>query len=299
MMLPDFTEYEPFNRLRRLMNAPLPKNFSSGYIINPLTHDDLDRALEGIEGVAVDDIGDVQVLPDGTLIYKNRRVLLYIRDRAGYRDHDPRQLLPRFHVSNCRTLKRMRAGGRYERYVVSQRTDGRFKMYFLYGDGKAQSDVCELEVCRDCLEFLSYKGYSHKDHGRHEIHSAFSLSEYFTVYPKSLIASLPLHTEETAPLNYYSAGFREASTRYRAENGWRCENEKCGVDLSHASYKKFLHTHHVNAQKYDDRRENHKALCIRCHAEEPMHAQLKNSLDYREFMKIYPRLLQAARSAVL
>jgi hypothetical protein len=96
MMLPNFIEYEPFNRLRQLMNAPLPKNFSSGYTINPLTHDDLDRALEGIEGVAVDDIAEVQVLPDGTLVYKNRRILLYIRDRASYRDHDPRQLLPAF-----------------------------------------------------------------------------------------------------------------------------------------------------------------------------------------------------------
>jgi hypothetical protein len=293
--LPDFIEFEPFNRLRRLMNAALPDEFSTGYTINRLTQDDLDRALEGIDGVTVDDISDVEVLSDGTLSYKDRRVLLYIRDRASYRDRDPRQLLPRFHVSNCRTLKRMREEGRYERYVVSQRTDGRFKMNFLYGFGKAQSEVCELKVCRDCLGFLSYKGYSHTDHKRHVIHSTFSLGEYFALYPKSLIAALPLHTDDTAPLNDYDDGFREASVRYRAEHGWTCENEKCRVDLSDPPNRKYLHTHHVNAQKYDDRRENHKALCIRCHAEEPMHEHLKNSPDYREFKRIYYRLHQATR----
>jgi len=112
MTLPDFIAFEPFNRLRRLMNASLPEKFASGLTINPLTYDDLDKALEGIEGVTVEDISDVEVLSDGTLSYQNRRVLLYIRDRSGYRDHDPRELVPSFHVSDCRTLKRMRAGGR-------------------------------------------------------------------------------------------------------------------------------------------------------------------------------------------
>jgi hypothetical protein len=294
MTLPNFIEFEPFNRLRRLMDAPLPNDFSSGYVINRLTRDDLDKALEGIEGVTVDDIEQVQPLPDGTLAYRDRRILLYIRDQSSYREHDPRALLPRFHVSDCRTLKRMRAEGRYERYVVSQRTDGRFKMNFLFNDGNTQSDICELNVCRNCLEFLSYKGYSHSSRKRRHIHSTFSLSEFFAIYPKNLISALPLHTEHTAPLNRYRNGFQEASTRYRAEHGWTCENKQCGVDLSDPSIRKYLHTHHVNAQKHDDCEENHRALCIRCHAEEPMHAHLKNSPDYREFIRIYPRLLQGA-----
>jgi hypothetical protein len=297
MTLPDFIEFEPFNRLRRLMNAPLLNEFSSGYTINRLTQDDLERALEGIEGITVDDISDIEVLSDGTLAYKERRVLLYIRDKSSYGDRDPDQILPSFHVSNCRTLKRMRKEGRYERYVVSQRTDGTFRMNFLDGHSKAQSEICELKVCRYCLGFLSYKGYSHTDHKRHVIHSTFSLSEYFALYPKSLIAALPLHTDDTAPINDYAVGFGETSTRYRSEHGWTCENEKCRVDLCYPSHHKYLHTHHVNAQKHDDRRENHKALCIRCHAEEPMHTHLKNSPDYREFMNIYFTLLQPTRRA--
>jgi ribosomal protein L40E len=166
-------------------------------------------------------------------------------------------------------------------------------MNFLYGDGKAESEICELKVCRECLGFLAYKGYHPTDHKRHQIHSSFTLNEFFTVYSKSLISALPLHTDDFAPLNHYAVDFDETSRRYRAENGWICD--KCRVDLGQPSHHKYLHTHHLNGQKYDDRRENHKALCIRCHAEEPMHAHLKNSLDYTEFMKIYFRLLQGTR----
>jgi len=188
----------------------------------------------------------------------------------------------------------MREGGHYERYVISQRTDGKFKMNFLYGYGKQQSETHELKVCKDCLDDLFYKGYRHTDPRRHAIHSAFSLIEYFARYPKTFIPFLPLHTDHTAPLNEYSNGFREASQRYRAESGWRCEN--CRIDLSHPSHRRYLHIHHLNAQKSDDRRDNHRALCIRCHAEEPMHARLKNSPDYGEFLKVYPSLLPAGRT---
>jgi hypothetical protein len=185
----------------------------------------------------------------------------------------------------------MRQHGRFDRYVISTRTDGKFKMNFIDKLGK-QSSICQLKVCKLCLEHLHYKGYRHGTRRRDkEIYNTFALEEYFTVYPKNQITALPLHTDLTAPLDEYGNGFREASQHYRAENGWRCEN--CRMDLSHPFHRKYLHTHHLNAQKSDDRRENHRALCIRCHAEEPMHAHLKNSPDYRAFMAVYPSLIQA------
>jgi hypothetical protein len=59
--------------------------------MKPLTQADLEKALEGIEGVTIDDINDVEVLHDGTLAYQNRRVLLYIRDKSNYHEQDPRK----------------------------------------------------------------------------------------------------------------------------------------------------------------------------------------------------------------
>jgi hypothetical protein len=296
MTLPDFIKFEPFNRLRRSMNAPLLENFSPGYAISHLTYDDLDRALERIEGVAVEDISDVEVLPDETLAYKNRRVLLYIRDKRVFPGNNAQQNFPKFHVANCSTLQQMRQNGRFGRYVISRRTDGKFKMNFISTFDREEL-ICELKVCKLCLVNLKFKGYAQGSRRRDkEIYNTFSLDEYFATYLKNYITSLPLHTDDTAPLNQYGIGFGETSTRFRSEHGWRCENEKCRVDLSNPSHHKYLHTHHVNGQKHDDRRENHKALCIRCHAEEPMHAHLQDAPDYREFMRIYPGLLRATQS---
>jgi hypothetical protein len=290
MSLPEFLEFEPLNRLRRLMNASLPTEFSSGYVINHLTHDDLDRALEDIEGVTVDDISDVHVLPDGTLAYRDRRVLLYIRDKRAFREHDPREKLPKFHVANCKMLEEMRENGRFERYVISTRTNGRFKMNFIYEFG-TRGEIHELNVCKLCLAQLQYKGY--RDHRNDKrIYDTFALHEYFAAYPKNQIVALPVHTDDTAPLNEYRNSFPQASQRYRAEIGWRCQN--CGIDLSKPSHHKYLHTHHLNGQKYDDRAGNYKALCIRCHAEEPMHAHLRYSPDYQDFMRIYLRVRLSA-----
>lgn len=187
----------------------------------------------------------------------------------------------------------MRQQGRFERYVISTRSDGKFKMNFIDGFG-TQSSVCELKICKLCLRDLRYKGYGEETRRRDkDIYKAFSLVDYFAAYPKNQITSLPQHTDDTAPLNAYASGFREASHWYRSENGWRCEN--CQIDLSHPTHRKYLHTHHVNAQKYDDRRENHKALCIRCHADEPIHEHLRNSPDYKEFIRIYPILQRASQ----
>src|SRR5215467_3250315 len=116
MTLPDFLEFEPLNRLRRLMNAPIPEDFLLD-TFNYLTLDDLDKALGGIEGVTVDDISQIQPLPDGTLVYKGRRILLYIRDRRAFAGQNPQQILPKFHVANCSTLDQMRQQGRFARYV--------------------------------------------------------------------------------------------------------------------------------------------------------------------------------------
>ena len=99
MTLPNFLEFEAFNQLRRLMNAALPEDYSSGYIISCLTHDDLDKALEGLDGVIVDDISQIQPLPDGTLAYRDRRILLYIRDKRAFTRHNSQQVLPKVSCS--------------------------------------------------------------------------------------------------------------------------------------------------------------------------------------------------------
>ena len=69
------------------------------------------------------------------------------------------------------------------------------------------------------------------------------------------------------------------STWYRREQDWICE--RCGIDLSQRTY--FLHTHHVLGRSWNDPKHL-KALCIKCHAEEPYHDFMKESSNYKRFL---------------
>ena len=116
MNLPDFTVADDLNQLRRQMGAEL-------ITWNPRTR------WEPIEVRGIDILPkDIKLRRDGTLEYNGRTVIVYIRDqhiRDQYEltNSDPNQLR-KFHVADCSTLQQMRREGRYERYVVTTRTDG-------------------------------------------------------------------------------------------------------------------------------------------------------------------------------
>src|SRR5262249_42032075 len=155
MKLPDFTLDPSLNELRKAMGAELHP-FEPAPTGDALTPDEINRlAREGIEIP----LGEVDILPDGTLAYKDRRVVLYIRDVRQYQsarlsDND----LPRFHVADCETLQGMRANRRYERYVVATRETGEFQINLMHHNRYEQSDR-RLNVCQNCLAKLNWNNF--------------------------------------------------------------------------------------------------------------------------------------------
>jgi hypothetical protein len=118
MKLPDFLLDAPLNTLRTRMGAVRLGNIQLRTSAKRLTLAELETLVSG--GIDIGSLDDVRVLPDGSLAYKDRRVMLYIRDVSVFgnreRSHD-RQ--PRYHVANCQTLRDMRDSNRIERYVVA------------------------------------------------------------------------------------------------------------------------------------------------------------------------------------
>ena len=104
------------------------------------------------EGLEVDK-QDVVALPDGTLSYKDRRVLLYIRDISQYGGNYSD---PRFHFSDCVTLRTMRENLRFGRFVIASRDDGLFQLHYIDSDRRTDK---RLDVCQNCLDRLNYKGF--------------------------------------------------------------------------------------------------------------------------------------------
>ena len=290
MKLPDFIQDPLLNALRQAMGAPL------GVLQPARNRDTLTREeIDALTSKGIDvELSAVQVLPDGTLAYKNSRVILYIRDIAYYREDEPIHL-PRFHISDCKTLEDMRANNRFERYVVATREDGQFALNVIPrngSNGTVQSITERLSVCQNCLNRLRWDGFKLRmnKHTRLDSVDRFRIANFFAAYGKTLVTKSPQHDANSAPLNTYSTEFSALGDRIKAERGYRCCT--CGINL--ADHRKYLHAHHKNALKNDSRPDNIAILCVACHAEQYNHSHIKGTKDYLEFMQLRSSILAAS-----
>jgi len=282
MKLPNFLQFEPLNDAKRRMGVAEDVFGSFGARADRLTPGERSR-LESGEGIEVT-FDQLTILPDGTLAYKDSRVLLYIRDVHIYGSHGAEARYPRYHVTHCSTLQEMNAAGRFERYVIAAETTGEFTLNMIT-DGRARSERKRLDVCQNCLAGLAFKGFSFRRDRptRLGIVRDFTPEAFFAIYPRTLHVRMPRYTSDTAPIDTYSEDFPLISRRIRQESNWRCE--KCRRDFSAVRLQRYLDVHHKDGNRRNNQRNNLEVLCIKCHAEEPLHRHLMSHPRYRAFAR--------------
>lgn len=281
MKLIDFYIFEPFNNVKASMG--IPRNVYGELKIKiqegRLSEMELER-LTSPDGLEIK-FDQITILPDGTLSYKNSRVILYIRDVATYSGQNTE---PKFHISNCATLQRMRSDGKFNRYVISTRIDGQFTINRIQNN-KSISQLSDLKVCQNCLAKLNFDGFSggiqHPE--KKNIVQNFKIGDFFNKYPMSLFLDTPQYNSDNSPINAYPKNWNDISRQFRERAGWRCN--KCLILLREQHLQKFLDVHHKNGLKFDCRDDNLEAICIGCHAEEPDHAHMKVNQRYNEFIQ--------------
>jgi hypothetical protein len=248
---------------------------------------DLDRILEAGLEVGLDKVTVV----DGLLAVEGRQVLLYIPDqgdRIGDVLNGQLEAGKKVHVADCDVLGRMRAAGRFERYIATTRIDGVFHVVGRdYQSGKQMEGHTPLFVCMTCLSQLNYKGAGKSRKDRHAVRDNFCFAEFFETYSTVFPIKPRARLVDSASFRYPD-NWAEISEEYRASVRWMCEN--CLIDLS--DYRHLLHTHHRNGIPGDCSRGNLQALCVDCHRRQPYHGRVHVS---RADMEIIARKRMADR----
>lgn len=253
--------FSGLDALRRRIGAPLltwNARIGRGFDIN-IAYEP--REWDGIN------LGNLAVGPGDTITIEGRRVFLYIREFHVKADTfedacEQPEKLRKFHVAWCQTLQEMKAEGRFERYVASERVDEPFGVAMRTRGGQWFCGDTELHVCRFCLSHLNWQGYQEATRKRRtELVEQFSRREFLET-EVTRFADIPTRTDRTAPALGYAADWAERSRAYRASVGFRCES--CLVDCSRRPG--LLDTHHQNGVTSDNRSSNLRALCKTCHA---------------------------------
>lgn len=274
MELTDFTKNNELNTLRNKMKAPFIywDGYSNWNSFDPFGF----RASLNEKGEVDIPFSEIKINLDDTLELFGKKILVYIRDqRGGYYSQY------KFHISNCSTLKDAQKNNKYDKYVASVNTTNIFNVNIIHGNSIEKNKEVKMSVCKNCLSKLNFNNYK-TDYGKkNEIFKNFELEDFFNQYQNQSIVK-PKYNSVTAPLNNYTSDFKDIADNLKKSKNYCCE--VCNINLSES--KKFLHVHHLDGMKNNNKSDNLKVLCIGCHSKEPAHSHMKNLPDYVEYINI-------------
>ena len=205
----------------------------------------------------------VTILNDGSI----RKTIVHICD---IREYMGSYTLPKYHILECTTLTGMRANKREHRYKKASRCDGKF--WVIEGEKR---NYKELKVCTNCLNQYN-RFYSSND----TVYN-FDIKSYIQHPIKHLEPYITSKYDMTEYPKCYAHYWQEISKNAKVNCNWTCQ--ECSCDLS--ENRKYLHTHHIDADISNNDPENLKVLCIECHAKEYQHDHIKATPLYKEFVK--------------
>lgn len=178
---------------------------------------------------------------------------------------------PRFHTYYCKKIEEMHNQGRKHRYKASGKKDGKF---FLIKEKEEWYEA--LNICSYCLTLYNQQFKSDKTKKN------FPYEEWIT----SSVCDPNLPKVEldfcTIP-NCYTDSWSQISNKRKEQEKYKCQN--CYKNFEEKICRKFLQTHHIDANKRNNTKENLKVLCIACHSKEPYHGHIKQNPVYKEWLK--------------
>lgn len=230
------------------------------------------------------------------------KVVLYIADQQiakahntkdkliqhGYDDRDIINQFQEYHILRCNILTHAASRGWKDHYRIAQRPDGTFYYRIVRESDGAVSErkvYQEIEnqklfMCRNCLLKVNSLLKGRREFDR----ELFELKYFFdTDFIGSWCRYEPSSTEKGVLANIYPKDWEEICRIRRAQVQYQCE--ECNVDLSDPALRKFLHVHQTDHLKKKMAYVRLECLCISCMADQAAHSHLKETPEYKRYVK--------------
>lgn len=256
-----------FNKLKSALT-------NLGFIIGeaepyrPLDVADVNLSNGKSSDVEITDEGIFYVNPDSG---DRHQVFLYMRN---YNMADWGK--PRYHITNCTTLQEL-GTKRYRRANT-----GTVRVY----DTSQQRDVevSGLPLCKNCLRLLRTA---------HILHYASDMtSDEFEQILRAAGEEKADIEESDTDLEGYIWKWQKISQAYRTKKNYTCEI--CGFCPENRMDRQYIHVHHKDGRKTNNKESNLQCLCIACHSKVNQSHQENfskgaNKIMLESFMKKYSK----------
>ena len=202
------------------------------------------------EEVTVDAInnGEIEFTDEGIYVIgpgdERQQVYLYKRDY-----HLFNLGKPRFHICKCITIQTFISRGAFREHYVRANSDP-VPVRDLDNDNEEKM-VDELPLCKNCLAKI-------RAYGR------INSSEFVEILRQARGQQDEPEVQEVDIFGY-TRDWDRISREYREKHNYTCE--ECGLHIDNVFDRQYIHVHHIDANKLNNKESNLRCLCLRCHSE--------------------------------